>query len=212
MLYLFSLCNLGWGITGLVSDVDIKTIARMNECQGTELEVHFLVENFLYIFYLCIFIISLASEPTIRLIRGTGLPFVNCCSYLISASILSSLELTPCCGWCQVWDPFCRLSVGCLSPLALIILNEYPPTLYSVTTCSRASLEITSCSTSPPLSLTLPTKCFITEARKVWEKIPIKREALRVCVNLGQFEKKCVAPQSAALKQNFTSCLTHISL
>lgn len=98
MLYLFSLCNLGWGITGLVSDVDIKTIARMNECQGTELEVHFLVENFLYIFYLCIFIISLASEPTIRLIRGTGLPFVNCCSYLISASILSSLELTPCCG------------------------------------------------------------------------------------------------------------------
>lgn len=52
MLYLFSLWNPGWEITGLISDVASKTIARMNECQGTELEVHFLVENFLDIFYL----------------------------------------------------------------------------------------------------------------------------------------------------------------
>lgn len=46
MLYLLSLWNPGWEITGLISDAARKTIARMNECQGTELEVHFLVGKF----------------------------------------------------------------------------------------------------------------------------------------------------------------------
>lgn len=34
----------------------------------------------------------MAYEPNVFVIRGIGLPFVSCCSYLISASIPSNLR------------------------------------------------------------------------------------------------------------------------